>query len=75
MTQCRIMSVSEDAGDESDKVAGLIGRHEYKSSSILVMRGDYAPLMQNMIQNLEKAKVSKYYYSPISGNGSTCCSA
>lgn len=43
--------------DGSDKIASMIGQHQYKSSCIEITRGDYAPLMQNMIQNLEKAKV------------------
>ncbi len=51
-----IFSVAEPY-DEKDKIASMIGQHQYESSCIQVTRGDYAPLMQNMIQNLEKAKV------------------
>ncbi len=45
------------AADESDKIAEVIRQHQYQEKVISVVRGDYAPLMQNMITNLEKAKV------------------
>ena len=50
--------------DEKDKMAALIGRHQHKSSCIEVTRGDYAPFMQDMLENLEKAKVSGDHLNP-----------
>ena len=35
----------------------ILGDHSYQNCSISVVRGDYAPLMQRMVENLEKAKV------------------
>ena len=38
-------------------MAGVLGEHSVKTCTIKVTRGDFAPLMQSMIDNLEKAKV------------------
>ena len=43
--------------DSEDSVASLLGTYSYQSATVKVTRGDYAPLMQRMIDNLEKAKV------------------
>ena len=51
-----LLITAEPCGGE-DRVAGLLGTYSYQSSTIKVTRGDYAPLMQRMIENLEKAKV------------------
>ena len=45
--------------DDEDDVAKVLGEHSYQSHTILVTRGDYAPLMQKMVDNLEKAKVER----------------
>lgn len=45
--------------DSNDHVASLLGTFNYLSSTVKVTRGDYSPLMQRMIANLEKAKVRK----------------
>lgn len=44
--------------DGDDTVAGILGEHPVQSRSVRVTRGDYAPLMAKMVENLEKAKVS-----------------
>lgn len=43
--------------DSEDHVASLLGTYSYQSATVKVSRGDHAPLMQRMIDNLEKAKV------------------
>ena len=47
--------------DNEDRVASLLGSYKYQSTTVKVTRGDYAPLMQRMIENFEKAKVFIYY--------------
>ena len=46
--------------DSEDQVSSLLGTYEHKSTSVKVTRGDYAPLMKRMVENLEKAKVNKW---------------
>ena len=48
-----LLITAEPCGGE-DCVAGLLGTYSYQSSTIKLTRGDYAPLMQRMIENLEK---------------------
>ena len=48
---------ADEAVDSSDKVALLLGDHQFRDQAILVTRGDYSPLMARMIQNLEAAQV------------------
>ncbi len=52
-----VHSLSDAPVDGEDKVAKILGEHSHQSHTIRVTRGDYAPLMQKMIDNLEKAKV------------------
>ena len=48
---------AESLGHEDD-VAPLLGDHTHNSAHIVVTRGDYAPLMERVVSNLELAKVS-----------------
>ena len=43
--------------DQQDNVAHLLGSHTHDGATIIISRGDYAPLMQRMCENLEKSKV------------------
>ena len=45
--------------DAMDTVAAIIGEHVFKDVIINVTRGDYAPLMLTVVENLTKAKVNK----------------
>lgn len=51
-----LLSTAEPCGKD-DKVASFLGDHQFQSCSIRVTRGDYAPLMQRINENLAKAKV------------------
>lgn len=51
------VTLSGDPIDQHDSVAGLLGPHTHEGTTIIVSRGDYAPLMQRMCENLDKAKV------------------
>ena len=54
-----ILSRTAEPCDNKDHVASLLGTYNYQSTTIKVTRGDYAPLMQRMVDNLDKAKVLK----------------
>ena len=51
-TQCTVDPLNPD-----DNVAPLLGDHTHDSTHIVVTRGDYAPLMEKVVKNLEQAKV------------------
>ena len=51
-TQCTVDPLGPD-----DDVAPLLGDHTHNSTHITVTRGDYAPLMERVVKNLEQAKV------------------
>ena len=40
-------------------MAAVLGTHSLESASLLVTRGDFAPLMQRIVSNLAKAKVCR----------------
>ncbi|XP_068682622.1 dipeptidyl peptidase 3-like isoform X1 [Montipora foliosa] len=44
------------ANGEEDKVAAILGSHEFKSCTFRVERGDYSGILRNVVENLEKAK-------------------
>ena len=48
---------SPGANGEEDKVAAILGSHEFKGCTIRIERGDYAGIMSKVVENLEKAKV------------------
>ena len=43
---------------EDDDVYTYLGKHVYKSSTIYIKRGDYAPLLKRINESLLKAKVN-----------------
>lgn len=49
-------ATSADPCDPGDKVAGVLGTHPFRGTTVSITRGDYAPIMQRMVQNLQKAK-------------------
>ena len=46
---------------EDDDVYSYLGKHLYKSSIIYIKRGDYAPLLKRVNENLLKAKVILFF--------------
>lgn len=48
----------QDSEGKEDTVAKLLGKHEYKGCEILITRGDYAPLLKRLVENLRIAKVT-----------------
>ncbi len=40
-----------------DKTAAYLGKHSYKGTTISITRGDYAPILDRVVANLNKAKV------------------
>ena len=46
---------------EDDDVYTCLGKHMYKSSAIYIKRGDYAPLLKRVNENLQKAKVNLFF--------------
>lgn len=60
-------------------MAAVLGEHRYKEQTIKVVRGDYAPLLKRVVDNLQKAKVrmpepegTVISQSVLSGNGLVC---
>ena len=43
--------------DSNDTLAALLGDHTHNSTHITVTRGDYAPILEQVVQNLQEAKV------------------
>lgn len=43
------------ANGEKDKVASILGSHEFKGCTFKVERGDYAGILRKVVENLEKA--------------------
>ena len=46
----------DDPYSESDTTAGILGNHRFKDTSVTVSRGDYAPIMKRINEELSKAK-------------------
>ena len=47
-----------EACDDADKLGAILGEHVFNDTIVNVTRGDYAPLMSAVVENLSKAKVS-----------------
>ena len=61
---CCCLVPADSCGPE-DEVAAMLGTHTHKGVTINLTRGDYAPLMKRMEDNLKKAKVMKCVYNTI----------
>ena len=44
------------ASGEQDKIAVLLGSHEFKGCTFKVERGDYSGILTRVVENLEKTK-------------------
>lgn len=41
---------------DSDRIAGLLGPHQFHGVKVVIQRGDYSPLMSRVIRELTLAK-------------------
>ena len=48
-------SLADPCGD-NDEIASILGSHQFKGSTVVVSRGDYAPVMKRINEELAKAK-------------------
>lgn len=60
-----VVLVPADSCGPEDDVAAMLGTHTHKGVTINLTRGDYAPLMKRMEDNLKKAKVMNCVYNTI----------
>ena len=51
---------SPGTNGEEDKVASILGSHEFEGCTFKVERGDYSGILKKVVENLEKAKVHLY---------------
>ena len=61
ITQCSSPVCAYHTGEpcgDTDTLAAILGEHVFNDTIVNVTRGDYAPLMSAVVENLSKAKVS-----------------
>ena len=50
------ISYLADPINDSDCIASLLGRHQFRDVNVVIQRGDYSPLMSRVIRELALAK-------------------